>query len=40
MTAHVTLPATRQGGDGDKAIREKLRKLIEEAKAVRAAGAG
>jgi hypothetical protein len=40
MSAQGQSPAARRGGDGEQAIREKLRRLIEEAMAARLAGAG
>ena len=38
-TAQSSPPPVRQGGDGARVIRDKLRKLIEEAMAIRLAGA-
>jgi hypothetical protein len=39
MTAHGPPTASSREREGERAIAEKLRKLIEEAKAIRSAGA-
>jgi hypothetical protein len=40
MTARAGSQAVRKGAEGNTAIREKLKRLIDEAKAVRVSGGG